>query len=137
MGDHDKYAYWNMMDQYGKNLTPETAEYFATRACRSSNLGGSEDQVVHIGEQSGLPGYIARLAVKGAEYHYCPPISERSRGHDRRIRRRVAVRRGHARLGAGGDAAAPPEHHFTRLENAMPLGTPGYYPDPAGGPKPR
>jgi hypothetical protein len=72
MGDHDKYAYWNMMDQYGKNLTPETAEYFATQACRALNAGASEGQVVHIAEQSGMPGYIARLAVRGAEYHYCP-----------------------------------------------------------------
>jgi hypothetical protein len=71
-GDHDAYAYWNQLDQYGSGVTVTIAQNFATRVCEALSNGVSEGQIVNIAENSNIPGSVARLAVHGAEYHFCP-----------------------------------------------------------------
>jgi hypothetical protein len=71
-GDQDAYAYWNQLDQLGHGMTPQSSEKFAHQACDALARGMSEGQAINIMEQAGLPGYIARPALSGAEFHFCP-----------------------------------------------------------------
>jgi hypothetical protein len=71
MGDHDAYSFWNQLDEYG-DVTVATAQDLATTTCRSLAAGQSEGRLVNLMVGIGIDSDVARLAVHGAEFHFCP-----------------------------------------------------------------
>lgn len=72
IGDRDAYSYWNELDELGTGFSVSQAKDFGVTMCQALSNGMSEGQLVSIGVQDGLPGGAVRLAVHGAEYHFCP-----------------------------------------------------------------
>jgi hypothetical protein len=75
MGDQDSYAYWNYLDSlFGgdTDLTVSTAKDFGLTMCKALQAGASEGKLVSFAIESHLPRSAVRLAIHGAEFHYCP-----------------------------------------------------------------
>jgi hypothetical protein len=71
MGDRDAYSFWNQLDEYS-HVTVATAQDVATTTCRMRADGQSEGRVVNAMAAVGIDSDVARLAVHGAEFHFCP-----------------------------------------------------------------
>jgi hypothetical protein len=72
MGDQDGYNYWNMLNELGAPFGVAEATDFGRTVCNDMRKGMSEGQAVNIGASTGLDTRIVRLAVHGAEFHFCP-----------------------------------------------------------------
>jgi hypothetical protein len=72
MGDQDAYAYRNLLADLGAGYSAAEAQKFGLTMCNGLASGMSEAQITSIGVSSGVPAGDARLAVHGAEYHFCP-----------------------------------------------------------------
>jgi hypothetical protein len=72
MGDRDSYAYWNYLDSFAGGLDVSTAQQVGVTVCEALRAGASEGRLVSIGVKSGLSTPVIRLAIHGAEFHFCP-----------------------------------------------------------------
>jgi len=72
MGDHDAYAYWNMLDEVGWKVSVPKAKDYADTYCAALSTGMSEGLIVSGSEEDGLSTDKVRLTLHGAEYHFCP-----------------------------------------------------------------
>lgn len=73
MGDHDAYSFWNQLDDIGMRGTVTSAQHIADTVCSQRAAGVSEGKLVSLASADGtFDSVVARLAVHGAEFHFCP-----------------------------------------------------------------
>lgn len=70
MGDHDAASFWNELDQIGIVGTVTAARDLAGTVCELREAGTSEGQLVSMTADD-FSASVARLAVHGAEFHFC------------------------------------------------------------------
>lgn len=72
MGDRDAYSFWNQLDGIGMTGTVADAQHLAATVCTNLVAGVSEGRLVSLAVGGTIDSGVARLAVHGAEFHFCP-----------------------------------------------------------------
>jgi hypothetical protein len=73
LGDRDPVAFAELFHHFGNpDYTADQAQTWGTGVCHALDSGWTEARVIQVEVDKGVPINQERLAVHGAEFHFCP-----------------------------------------------------------------